>query len=323
LKFFPIVKKSGVFRQVACVLAGVAALSAGWGGASFAETGQDAMAKFTELSRQSERLAATMNSAQQDLDRKLQLLSQAEKRQADDLARLDAAKAQLAGHQRAADRISAAVYMGGRADDLNSILTASSPQTLIDDLAIRQSMAAQISMQMQTFRRLGAEARDMAAASARSAAEARSAVDAAAAVRSDLQDKQSQLRAQVTAAKAEFALLPPSQQAVLTVMPAAVVAALGPIRPIPTVGMGGLVPNARSLAGYVMATYPGVRSIGGVRADPLPDHPSGRAIDIMLDDMGLGDAILADIHSQAVRFGVIYTMWRVPAHFDHIHITVA
>ena len=63
-------------------------------------------------------------------------------------------------------------------------------------------MAAQISMQMQTFRRLGAEARDMAAASARSAAEARSAVDAAAAVRSDLQDKQSQLRAQVTAAKA-------------------------------------------------------------------------------------------------------------------------
>jgi hypothetical protein len=39
--------------------------------------------------------------------------------------------------------------------------------------------------------------------------------------------------------------------------------------------------------------------------------------------MGLGDVILADIHSQAARFGVVYTMWRVPAHFDHIHITVA
>jgi hypothetical protein len=86
--------------------------------------------------------------------------------------------------------------------------------------------------------------------------------------------------------------------------------------------MGGLVPNARSLAAYIIATYPGVRSIGGVRADPLPDHPSGRAIDIMLDDMALGDVILADIHSQAARFGVDYTLWRVAAHFDHIHVTV-
>jgi hypothetical protein len=98
--------------------------------------------------------------------------------------------------------------------------------------------------------------------------------------------------------------------------------ALGYAAPIPTVGMGGLVPNARRLVAYIMATYPGVRSIGGVRADPLPDHPSGRAIDIMLSDMALGDAINADIQRQAARFGVSYTMWRVAAHFDHIHVTV-
>ena len=77
------------------------------------------------------------------------------------------------------------------------------------------------------------------------------------------------------------------------------------------------------LADYVIANYPGVRSIGGVRADPLPDHPSGRAIDIMVADMGLGDAIHADIERQAARFGVVYTMWRVAAHFDHIHVTVS
>jgi hypothetical protein len=86
--------------------------------------------------------------------------------------------------------------------------------------------------------------------------------------------------------------------------------------------MGGLVPNAKPLAAYIIATYPGVRSIGGVRPDPIPDHPSGRAIDIMVDDMALGDVILADIQSQAARFRINYTLWRVAAHFDHIHVLV-
>ena len=72
------------------------------------------------------------------------------------------------------------------------------------------------------------------------------------------------------------------------------------------------------------STYPGVQSIGGVRADYLPDHPSGHAIDIMIgSDMGLGDAINADVQSQAGRFGVAYTMWRVANHFNHVHVTVS
>ena len=92
---------------------------------------------------------------------------------------------------------------------------------------------------------------------------------------------------------------------------------------VPLVVGGGLTPNARALAQYITATYPGVRSIGGVRPDSRPDHPSGRALDIMIgSDMGLGDAINADIQSQAGRFGVEYTMWRVASHFDHIHVTV-
>ena len=87
--------------------------------------------------------------------------------------------------------------------------------------------------------------------------------------------------------------------------------------------MSGLTPNARALAQYIVATYPGVQSIGGVRADARPDHPSGRAIDIMIgSNMGLGDTINADILSQTGRFGVQYTMWRVPAHFNHVHVTV-
>ena len=93
---------------------------------------------------------------------------------------------------------------------------------------------------------------------------------------------------------------------------------------VPLVGVNGLSPNARSLMQYITATYPGVQSIGGVRADSRPDHPSGHALDIMIgSDMGLGDAINADVQSQSGRFGVQYTMWRVADHFNHVHVTVA
>lgn len=92
----------------------------------------------------------------------------------------------------------------------------------------------------------------------------------------------------------------------------------------PLVGTNGLVPNARNLMHYIIETYPGVQSIGGVRADARPDHPSGRALDIMIgSDMALGDAINADIQSQSGRFGVQYTMWRVANHYNHVHVTVS
>jgi hypothetical protein len=89
------------------------------------------------------------------------------------------------------------------------------------------------------------------------------------------------------------------------------------------IGTAGLRPNAANLAQYIANTYPGVQSIGGVRPDPLPDHPSGRAIDVMIGtNMGLGDTIAADIRSQTGRFNVSYILWRVPNHFNHVHISV-
>lgn len=88
------------------------------------------------------------------------------------------------------------------------------------------------------------------------------------------------------------------------------------------IGTAGLRANAANLAQYIANTYPGVQSIGGVRPDPLPDHPSGRAIDIMVSNMGLGDTIAADIRSQAGRFNVSYVLWRVANHYNHVHVSV-
>lgn len=92
---------------------------------------------------------------------------------------------------------------------------------------------------------------------------------------------------------------------------------------VPLIGEQGLCPNASALAAYIRGTYPGVLSIGGVRQDRLPDHPSGHALDIMIgSNMALGDTIAADVRAQSSRFGMKYLLWRVTAHFDHVHVTV-
>ena len=307
-----IVAKSVVRKQLTGVVAALLALSGVLSGAAAADPAQDNVVKFDELSKQAEQLIETVQSAQLDLDNKVRLQSEAEQRHADDLAALDAAKAQLAPRQGAVDQLAAAVYMGGRADGASAILTAASPQSFIDRLAVERVMSTTMSDELRNVRRVEQEARTIEAASAESAANARATADAAAAVRADLKKKQSEVQTQVALLKTRYGMLTPAEQALL-----------GPGAAIPTVGMGGLVPNARVLAAYIIATYPGVQSIGGVRADALPDHPSGHAIDIMIgSDMGLGDAINADIQSQSGRFGVAYTMWRVANHFNHVHVTV-
>lgn len=92
---------------------------------------------------------------------------------------------------------------------------------------------------------------------------------------------------------------------------------------VPETGMAGLCPNAVNLVAYLTDTYPGIQSIGGVRRDPLPDHPSGHALDIMVGgNTALGNQINADVKAQADRFGVKYTLWQVAHHYDHVHVTV-
>ncbi|MGY1988933.1 coiled-coil domain-containing protein [Mycolicibacterium fortuitum] len=320
----PFVPKCVAFKPVVGAIVGLTALSVVWGGAAYAESDEDRVANVNELARQAEQLSETILNAQPDLDKKRKLLSQADEKYTQDLAALDATNAQLATYQRTADKMVAAVYMGGRTDGFSAMLTAGSPTNMIDKLVVQRSLGTQISGQLQSLRRVNQEARDIEAASAKSAADAKSAVEAAVALRADLQNQQTQLRAKLAAVNTSLAMLPPAQQAMVTPPSAKAVAAVGPVGPIPTVGMGGLVPKSRVILDYIQATYPGVKSIGGVRADSLPDHPSGRALDIMIgSDMALGDAINADLKSQAARFGIDYTMWRVAAHFDHVHVTVS
>jgi hypothetical protein len=89
----------------------------------------------------------------------------------------------------------------------------------------------------------------------------------------------------------------------------------------------------------ISAAFPQVHEIGGVRPDPLPWHPLGLAIDVMIPDpssaegIALGDQVVAFVLQNAGRFGMQDAIWRgvyyTPngaqpsrlGHYDHVHVT--
>jgi cell wall-associated NlpC family hydrolase len=186
-----------------------------------ADPADDALAKLNELSRQAEQTTESMHSAQLDLNNKLAVQQAAETKHVADLSAVESAKAQLATFQTAVDKVAVSQYMGGRPDGLDAMLTATSPQGLIDQLSVQRVMAAEMSAQMKNYRVVGAQAAAAEAASAKSAGEAKTAAEQAAAVRADLQSKQSQLQVQIAIVKSQYLILTPNQREALAAMPPA------------------------------------------------------------------------------------------------------
>jgi cell wall-associated NlpC family hydrolase len=184
-----------------------------------ADPAEDALAKLNELSRQAEQTTEAMHSAQLDLDNKLAVQQAADVEHDADAAAVESAKSQLATFQSSVDKLAAAQYMGGRTDGLDAMLTATSPQGLIDQLAVQRVMAAEMSAQMKSYREIGQQAALAEDASAKSAAEAKTAAEQAAAVRADLQSKQSRLQLQVALVKSQYRALTPNQREALAAMP--------------------------------------------------------------------------------------------------------
>jgi cell wall-associated NlpC family hydrolase len=184
-----------------------------------ADPAADALAKLNELSRQAERTTEAMHSAQLDLDNKLAAQTAAEAKQSADQAAVDTATAKLATFQSSVDKFAAAQYMGGRTSGMDAMLTADSPQQLIDQLSVQRVMASEMRVQMNSYRTVSDQAAKAREASAKSAAEAKTAAEQAAAVRADLQSKQSQLQIQMAVVKSQFEALTPGQREALAAFP--------------------------------------------------------------------------------------------------------
>ncbi|OMC54717.1 endopeptidase [Mycobacterium sp. IS-2888] len=259
-------------RLVVGILAGSTVFAGALAASAAADPADDAMAKLNELSRQAERTTEAMHSAQLDLNAKLGAQRAAEKKHADDQAAVDGAKAKLATFQTAVNKLAAATYMGGRVDGMEAMLTAGSPQGLIDKMAVQRLMATQMREQMAGFRMAGEQAAKAEQASAKSAADAKSAAEQAAAVRASLQSKQSQLQVQIAVVKSQYMSLSPGQKTALAdpgPVPAAAPApgapapdALPPGAPQP----GGPAPGEAPPPGGLFGPQPGGGVGGGDRA---------------------------------------------------------
>ena len=193
-------------------LAGFVALSGVAASNVLADPANDAMAKLSELSRQAEQTTEAMHSAQLDLNNKLAAQRAADKKHTDDLTAADAAKSRLATFQAGVDKFAAAMYMGGRTDSMNAILSAESPQQLIGKLAVQRVMSTAMLAQMANYRATREQAAQAETASAKSAADAKTAAEQAAAVRASLQSKQSQLQLQIGIVKSQYIALNPNQR---------------------------------------------------------------------------------------------------------------
>jgi peptidoglycan DL-endopeptidase CwlO len=249
-------------------------------GSSHADPSDDAMAKLNQLSRQAEQTTEAMHSAELDLNNKLQAQQAAEQKHAADAAAVDAAKDQLATFQTSVDKIAAAQYMGGRTDGLDAMLTANSPQLLIDELSVQRVMATEMSVQMQNFKASSVQANQAEVESAKSAADAKTAAEQAAAVRADLQSKQSKLQVQIAIVKSQYTALTPAQREALAAVPAP-----PPLPPAPDAPPPPDSPDV--LAAAPPAVNPGdVAPPAGDVAAPNPDGEGMVAVQAALTRIG-------------------------------------
>jgi peptidoglycan DL-endopeptidase CwlO len=309
-----------------------------------ADPAADALARLDELSRQAVQTREAVTVAQRDAEDRLAAKTEAENRHRADLVALDAANSQLASNQAAADKVAAMTYVSGRTGQLAAVLTAGSPQQLIDQLSLQRMVVAETADRMKAFHAARARAAAAARASETSAADARAAAERSAAVRADLQAKWSELQRQIAAAEAQYAALTPAQQAVvdnaapppqavpapanplLNAMPGQPPAAVVPppaaavdipeALPVGVAREAGLQPNTVVAARAISARFPQIADIDGVRPDSKPWHPSGLAIDIMIpnsesaEGIALGNEILAFAMANAARFGLQDVIWR-------------
>ncbi|BBX67466.1 glycoside hydrolase [Mycolicibacterium psychrotolerans] len=309
-----------------------------------ADPADDALSRLDELSQQAVQSREAVTAAQRDADARLAEQVAAVDRHRADLAALERANSELKPFQAAVDRLAAMSYMSGGDSQMVAVLTAASPQHLIDRLSLQRMVGATTADQMKAYRATRERAATAAQASERSAADARAAAEQAAAVRADLQAKWQDLLRQISAAEAQYAALTPRQQAIvdnappppvalpsqdpaivampgvppgdLAPPPAPVLADVPEALPVGVANEAGLQPNTVLAARAISRQFPQIATIDGVRPDSKPWHPRGLAIDIMIpnpdspEGIALGDQIRAFAMANASRFGLQDVIWR-------------
>ena len=292
-------------RPVIAVIGGVTVLGGLLASTGHADPGGDAVSKLNELSRKAEQTTEAMHTAQLDLAGKLEAQAAADQQLADAQAAVSVAQVQLTMFRSSVDKVAAATYMGGHTDEMAAMLTAETPQGLIDKLAVQRVMATEMSAQMADYQRLSLSANKARETSAKSVADAKTAAGEAAKVRGDLQAKQNQLQVQIAVVKSQYGLLSPPQRAALAA-PSPVPAAL----PVPAAPPA---PAAPPPAPEVLAAAP-IGPVPEAIAPPV-DVPAPDAV-VAPPSGGTGEGAIA-VQAALTRVGSPYSWGAAgPTAFD-------
>jgi hypothetical protein len=146
---------------------------------------------------------------------------------------------------------------------------------------------------------------------------------------------------QVLAAKADAARKAAEAKAAAAKVTAAkaAAAASGPADcGLDTSGLGAVTRNARAAAEFLGCRFGEPTMYGVAGRAGTSDHPSGRAVDFMVD-RATGDALAACALENMDAFGITYVIWRqrinygsgwvamedrggiTANHFDHVHVS--
>ena len=150
----------------------------------------------------------------------------------------------------------------------------------------------------------------------------------------------------------------PPANAARAATPAEVEALTAMAPPAPSAGQQFQLPLPRGVASeerlqvktiwaarVISVLFPQIKTIGGYREDPLPWHPNGLAIDVMIpnfhspEGIELGNQIAGYALANAKRWGINHVIWRqkiypgvgggnwmadlgseTADHYDHVHI---
>jgi hypothetical protein len=86
---------------------------------------------------------------------------------------------------------------------------------------------------------------------------------------------------------------------------------------------GGVAPHVAIVGRFLKARF-ALKEVGGKapRSNPRSDHPNGLALDLMVGkDTKKGSLIESCVRKHMKQWGVTYTIWAKPDHYDHVHVS--
>jgi hypothetical protein len=85
---------------------------------------------------------------------------------------------------------------------------------------------------------------------------------------------------------------------------------------------GGVASHVAIVGNFLQARF-NVKTVGGRQSrpnNPTSDHPKGLALDFIITG-AQADALNKCALANKEAWNITYTLWQVPAHYDHVHIS--